>query len=101
MPVTLGRRSFPGPTVVKIRHSPACGAVWARIDLGRVGDRAEILVPRHAPWRIEVKDRYDAKDSLSTPMVAVSRSDLDGVRACLVRDGERHCFGAAPPEGYG
>ncbi|MEU2926140.1 DUF2690 domain-containing protein [Streptomyces sp. NPDC007251] len=94
VPVTLGRRSFPGPTVVKIRHSAACGAVWARIDLGEVGDRAEILVPRHAPLRIEVRDRYDAKDSLSTPMVAASRSDLDGVRACLVRDGERHCFGS-------
>jgi hypothetical protein len=93
VPVTLGRQSFPGPTVVKIRHSTACGAVWARIDLGKVGDRAEILVPHHAPWRIQVKDRYDAKDSLSTPMVAASRSDLDHVRACLVRDGERHCFG--------
>ncbi|MGW3203282.1 helix-turn-helix domain-containing protein [Streptomyces sp. NPDC001135] len=93
VPVTLGRQSFPGPTVVKIRHSTACGAVWVRIDLGKVGDRAEILVPHHAPWRIEVKDRYDAQDSLSTPMVAASRSDLDRVRACLVRDGERHCFG--------
>ncbi|MER6737545.1 helix-turn-helix domain-containing protein [Streptomyces puniciscabiei] len=93
VPVTLGRRSFPGPTVVKIRHSPACGAVWARIDLGKVGDRAEILVPHHAPWRTEVKDRYDAKDSLSTPMVAATRPELNGVRACLVRDGERHCFG--------
>ncbi|MEV6051245.1 helix-turn-helix domain-containing protein [Streptomyces sp. NPDC052107] len=93
VPVTLGRQSFPGPTVVKIRHSTACGAVWARIDLGKVGDRAEILVPHHAPWRIEVKDQYDAKDSLSTPMVAATRSDLDHVRACLVRDGKRHCFG--------
>ncbi|MEU8027449.1 helix-turn-helix domain-containing protein [Streptomyces sp. NPDC049099] len=93
VPVTLGRRSFPGPTVVKIRHSTACGAVWARIDLGKVGDRAEILVPHHAPWRTEVKDGYDARDSLSTPMVAASRSDLDHVRACLVREGRRHCFG--------
>lgn len=96
VPVTLRRQSFPGPTVVKIRHSAACGAVWARIDLGKVGDRAEILVPHHAPWRIEVKDRYDAKDTLSTPMVAAAPSDLDQVRACLVRDGRRHCFG---PEG--
>ncbi|MFF3915135.1 DUF2690 domain-containing protein [Streptomyces sp. NPDC001852] len=93
VPVTLGRRSFPGSTVVKIRHSTACAAVWARIDLGKVGDRAEILVPHHAPTRIEVKDRYDARDSLSTPMVAVSRSDLDQVRACLVRGGMRQCFG--------
>ncbi|MCC5477315.1 helix-turn-helix domain-containing protein [Streptomyces barringtoniae] len=93
VPVTLGRQSFPGPTVVKIRHSTVCGAVWARIDLGKVGDRAEILVPHHAPWRIEVKDRYDAKDSLSTPMVAATPSDLDQVRACLVRDGKRRCFG--------
>ncbi|MGW7527056.1 helix-turn-helix domain-containing protein [Streptomyces sp. NPDC054783] len=93
VPVTLGRQGFPGPTVVKIRHSTACGAVWARIDLGKVGDRAEILVPHHAPWRIQVKNRYDAKDSLSTPMVAATPSDLDQVRACLVRDGKRHCFG--------
>ena len=93
VPVTLGRRSFPVPTVLKIRHSTACGAVWARIDLGEVGDRAEILVPHHAPTRTEVKDRYDAKDSLSTPMVAASRTDLDHVRACLVRHGKRQCFG--------
>ncbi|MGV4981966.1 helix-turn-helix domain-containing protein [Streptomyces sp. NRAIS3] len=93
VPVTLGRRSFPGPTVIKLRHSAACAAVWARIDLGKVGDRAEILVPHHAPLRIEVKDRYDAKDSLSTPMVAANPGDLDRVRACLVRNGERHCFG--------
>ncbi|MGW2488662.1 helix-turn-helix domain-containing protein [Streptomyces sp. NPDC001606] len=93
VPLTVARQSFSGPTVVKIRHSSACGAVWVRIDLGQVGDRAEILVPHHAPARIEVRDRWDAKDSLSTPMVAASRSDLAGVRACLVRAGERHCFG--------
>ncbi|GGU74026.1 hypothetical protein GCM10010260_02300 [Streptomyces filipinensis] len=47
---------------------------------GKVGDRAEILVPRHGPWRIEVKDRYDARDALSTPMVAASSpADLDHV----------------------
>ncbi|WP_177198863.1 hypothetical protein [Streptomyces colonosanans] len=28
------------------------------------------------------------------PMVAAGRGDLDGVRACLVRGGERRCFGA-------
>ncbi|OLZ69791.1 hypothetical protein AV521_15675 [Streptomyces sp. IMTB 2501] len=93
VPVTLGRKSFPGPTVVKIRHSTVCGAVWVRIDLGRVGDRVEILVPHQAPGRTEVKSRNDARDSLSTPMVAASPSDLGQVRACLVRDGERHCFG--------
>ncbi|MFI8072075.1 helix-turn-helix domain-containing protein [Streptomyces sp. NPDC086033] len=100
VPVTLGRRDFPGPpTVVKIRRSTACGAVWARIDLGRVGDRAEILVPGQAPRRIEVKDQVDATDSLSTPMVAATGSELAHVRACLVRDGERHCFGTGPHGG--
>ncbi|MQY32327.1 hypothetical protein SRB17_02750 [Streptomyces sp. RB17] len=37
-------------------------------------------------------------DSLATPMVAVARSGLDQVRACLPRDGKRHCFG---PEACG
>ncbi|MDN5385116.1 helix-turn-helix domain-containing protein [Streptomyces sp. LB8] len=92
-PATLQRRSFPGRTVVKIRYGAGCRAVWARIDLGRIGDRVEIHVPDHAPLGTEVKDEYDAEGSLSTPMVAVGRSGTDGVRACLVRQEKRHCFG--------
>lgn len=92
VPTTLREQRFPGGTVVKIRHGVRCGAVWARVDLGHVGDRVEILAPGRSPQRAEVADEYDARRSLSTPMTAVSRHDLDGVRACLLRDGERHCF---------
>lgn len=67
--------------------------MWARIDLGQVGDRVEISVPDHEPQQAPVKDRYDAQGSLSTPMIAVSRAELRRVRACLLRDGDRLCFG--------
>lgn len=97
-PTTLRSREFPGRTVIKIRYGAACRAVWARIDLGRIGDRVEIHAPDHDPLGTEVKDEYDAKSSLSSPMVAVGRSDADAVRACLVRHGKRHCFG---PDGAG
>lgn len=93
VPTTLSQQRFPGGTVVKIRRGAPCGTVWARIDLGNVGDRVEILAPRHSTQEAEVRDKYDAKGSLSTPMTAVARRDLDHVQACLVRDGKRHCFG--------
>ncbi|MFF4758958.1 helix-turn-helix domain-containing protein [Streptomyces sp. NPDC001292] len=99
-PTTLRQQAFPGRTVVKIRHGAACHAVWARIDLGEVGDRVEIRMPGHAPLSAEVKDEYDAKGSLSTPMIALGRAGPDGVSACLVREKERRCFGlrdAGPP----
>ncbi|MGW5128002.1 helix-turn-helix domain-containing protein [Streptomyces sp. NPDC004069] len=90
-PTTLRRQAF-GRTVVKIRHGAACHTVWARIDLGRVGDRVEIRIRDHAPLTAEVKDEYDAKSSLSTPMIALGDSAPDTVSACLVRQRERHCF---------
>lgn len=99
-PTTLRRQAFPGRTVIKIRHGAACHAVWARIDLGKVGDRVEIRMPGHAPLTAEVKDEYDAKGSLSTPMIALGRSGPDAASACLVRRQERRCFGlydAGPP----
>ncbi|MFE9096268.1 helix-turn-helix domain-containing protein [Streptomyces sp. NPDC007264] len=92
-PQTLRQERFPGGTVIKIRRGAVCGAVWARIDLGKVGDRVEIVVPRRAPLRTVVKDKYDAQGAISTPMAAATRDDLTQVRACLVRQGERHCFG--------
>jgi hypothetical protein len=100
-PVTLGRQTFPGPTVIKIRYGAACGTVWARIDLGEVGDRVEILAPGRAPQHTEVKDRFDARASLATPMVDAVRRDLDRVRACLLRHGKRYCFGTAGDDGEG
>ncbi|MEU6578061.1 DUF2690 domain-containing protein [Streptomyces sp. NPDC046805] len=99
LPTTLRRRTFSGGTAIKIRYGADCGTVWARIDLGNIGDRVEIVAPRHAPLRSEVKDKEDASGSLSSPMVAVGRHDLDRVRACLVRDGRRDCFGTRPSTG--
>ncbi|GHE85720.1 helix-turn-helix domain-containing protein [Streptomyces fumanus] len=92
-PLTLNRHVFAGRTAIKIRYGAVCGAVWARIDLGEVGDRVEIVVPHRPPLHSEVRDEYDAQGSLSTPMVAAGRRDLAGVTACLVRDGVRQCFG--------
>lgn len=99
VPRTLRQQRFPGGTVVKIRYGASCGAVWARIDLGEVGDRVEIRAPRRAPQQAGVADEFDAQGSLSTPMSAVARGDLDGVRACLVRSGERLCFGTGDTSG--
>jgi hypothetical protein len=100
-PETLRRHTFAGRTVIKIRYGAVCGAVWARIDLGEVGDRVEIVVPHRPPLHSEVRDEYDAQGSLSTPMIAAGRGDLTGVRACLVRDGARQCFGTGGGEGQG
>ncbi|WP_372351408.1 helix-turn-helix domain-containing protein [Streptomyces sp. KL116D] len=94
VPTTLRRRAFPGGTVVKLRHGPDCAAVWARIDLGEVGDRIEIRVPGRRPQQASVEDEFDARGALSTPMAAATRSELDRVTACLVRGGKRWCFGA-------
>ncbi|MGY0486421.1 DUF2690 domain-containing protein [Streptomyces sp. WG-D5] len=91
VPRTLARQSF-GGTVVKIRHGAACRAVWARVDLGKVGDRVEVLVPGAAPQHVVVKDEFDAERSLSTPMTAAGEGVPATVRACLVRGGERRCF---------
>ncbi|MFF5100885.1 helix-turn-helix domain-containing protein [Streptomyces sp. NPDC000134] len=98
-PLTLSRHVFGGRTAIKIRYGTVCGAVWARIDLGEVGDRVEIVVPHRPPLHSEVHDEYDAQGSLSTPMVAAERRDLTGVTACLVRDGSRQCFGTDGTEG--
>lgn len=92
-PSTLGERRFGDGTVLKMRRSAECGAVWVRIDRGLPGDRAEITAPRIGAQQTEVRDRFDAEGSLSTPMAAAGKGDLRDVRACLVRAGDRQCFG--------
>ncbi|MEV0638899.1 helix-turn-helix domain-containing protein [Streptomyces sp. NPDC050619] len=93
-PITLGEQRLDG-TVVKVRLSDVCRAVWARIDRGTAGDRVEIVVPGTRVQGVTVKDRFDEMGSVSTPMAALSDdAALSRVRACLVRQGERHCFTA-------
>ncbi|MFE0132202.1 helix-turn-helix domain-containing protein [Streptomyces sp. NPDC059037] len=98
-PGTLAEHRFGGGTVVKVRRSVECGAVWARIDRGRVGDRVEIVAPGIGTQQTEVRDRFDEEGSLPTPMAAARRDELADVRGCLVRDGERQCFGAGGKTG--
>ncbi|MEV0320150.1 helix-turn-helix domain-containing protein [Streptomyces sp. NPDC050658] len=92
-PGTLAEHRFGGGTVVKVRRSVECGVVWARIDRGRIGDRVEIVAPGIGTQQTEVRDRFDEEGSLPTPMAAAARDALADVRGCLVRDGERWCFG--------
>ncbi|MBC9725780.1 XRE family transcriptional regulator [Streptomyces sp. TRM68367] len=94
-PTSLGEQRLDG-TMVKVRFSAVCTTVWARIDRGTVGDHVEIAVPGTEVQRARVKDRFDAMGSLSTPMAHAPDAVLNRVRACLVRQGERHCFTATP-----
>ncbi|MFP3992442.1 helix-turn-helix domain-containing protein [Streptomyces sp. E11-3] len=98
-PGTVAEHRFDGGTVVKVRRSVPCGTVWARIDRGERGDRVEVAAPRAKVQRREVRDRFDAQGSLSTPMAVAASADLSRVRACLVRDGARECFGDEGDEG--
>lgn len=91
-PSTLAEHRFGGGTVIKVRRSARCGTVWARVDRGRAGDRVEINAPGIGAQQAEVRDRFDAEGSMSTPMAAAGRGDLPEVAGCLVRDGERRCF---------
>ncbi|MEV6259686.1 helix-turn-helix transcriptional regulator [Streptomyces sp. NPDC051784] len=93
-PTTLGEKRLDG-TMVKVRHSALCETVWARIDRGSEGDLVEILVPDVPVQQATVKDRFDAMGSLSTPMAPAVGSQAKRVSACLVREGERHCFTTA------
>ncbi|WP_306320436.1 MULTISPECIES: XRE family transcriptional regulator [unclassified Streptomyces] len=92
VPRTLGRWQPAGNTVVKVRYGAACRAVWARIDLGKVGDRIEVLAPHGKVQHAVVQDHLDAERSVPTPMIGIGTEDLDQVRVCLVRGGERRCF---------
>jgi hypothetical protein len=73
-----------------------CDTVWARIDRGTRGDRVELVVPGHDVQQTQVNDEFDEMSSVSTPMTAVSDAELNRVRACLVRQGERRCFTVTP-----
>ncbi|WP_327353957.1 helix-turn-helix domain-containing protein [Streptomyces sp. NBC_01304] len=94
-PVVLAERRYADGVVVKLRHSERCGTVWARIDRGAVGDRVELHAPEAKAQRREVQDDFDARGSVSTPMAFVRSADLSEVRACLVHERQRSCFGSA------
>ncbi|OLT39051.1 hypothetical protein BJF85_07485 [Saccharomonospora sp. CUA-673] len=94
-PVPVDERRFAEGTVVKINSSPGCETVWARIDRGVIGDVVEVAGPDGEAGETQqalVRDEFDARGALATPMLAVPAERLDRVRACLVRDGERTCF---------
>ncbi|WP_406224203.1 helix-turn-helix domain-containing protein [Streptomyces canus] len=96
-PASLREQRLDG-TMVKVRHSAVCQTVWARIDRGTVGDRVEIVVPGSDVQQSRVKDKFDARGSVSSPMVPAHDDELGRVKACLVRQGERHCYTAVMPQ---
>ncbi|MER6839430.1 helix-turn-helix domain-containing protein [Streptomyces platensis] len=79
---------------VQLRYGTVCGAAWGRLRDGRIGDRVEVVAPGAAPRSVRVLDRFDAEDSLVTPMAAVRGPE--GVRLCLypAGGGARECFSA-------
>jgi transcriptional regulator with XRE-family HTH domain len=84
------RRPEQGPSI-DIRYSPFCEASWARVWLGRTGDRVEISAPGQGTRWAEIKDRFDAEGYLATPMLG---SGPEGLKACLIlaETAERHCL---------
>ncbi|MGW8969803.1 helix-turn-helix domain-containing protein [Streptomyces platensis] len=87
-------RTAAGGERVQLRYGTVCGAAWGRVRDGRIGDRVEVVAPGVAPRSVRVLDRFDAEDSLVTPMAAARGSE--GVRLCLypVGGGARECFSA-------
>ncbi|GAA1414581.1 hypothetical protein GCM10009601_02650 [Streptomyces thermospinosisporus] len=83
---------------LELRHSPRCGASWARMWSTEVGDRLEVTGagPTHST---EVVDALDARNYLYTPMTATTPGTL--VRACFRPAAKvpRECFEATvrPP----
>ncbi|MFI1498505.1 helix-turn-helix domain-containing protein [Streptomyces platensis] len=87
-------RTAAGGERVQLRYGTVCGAAWGRVRHGRIGDRIEVVVPGEAPRSVRVLDRFDAEDSLVTPMAAARGPE--GVRLCLypAGGGGRECFSA-------
>ncbi|MCF3147162.1 helix-turn-helix domain-containing protein [Streptomyces platensis] len=87
-------RTAAGGERVQLRYGTVCGAAWGRIRDGRIGDRVEVVAPGVAPRSVRVLDRFDAEDSLVTPMAAARGPE--GVRLCLypAGGGARECFSA-------
>ncbi|WP_248001292.1 XRE family transcriptional regulator [Streptomyces sp. RPA4-5] len=87
-------RTAAGGERVQLRYGTVCGAAWGRLRDGRIGDRVEVVAPGVAPRSVRVMDRFDAEDSLVTPMAAARGPE--GVRLCLypAGGGARECFSA-------
>ncbi|WP_432141476.1 helix-turn-helix domain-containing protein [Streptomyces sp. bgisy084] len=87
-------RTAVGGERVQLRYGTVCGAAWGRVRDGRIGDRVEVVVPGVPPRSVRVLDRFDAEDSLVTPMAAARGPE--GVRLCLypAGGGARECFSA-------
>jgi len=87
-------RTAAGGEQVQLHYGTVCGAAWGRVRGGRIGDRVEVVVPGVTPRSVRVLDRFDAEDSLVTPMAAARGPE--GVRLCLypAGGGARECFSA-------
>ncbi|MGC9440338.1 helix-turn-helix domain-containing protein [Streptomyces sp. WG5] len=83
---------FPGGARMEIRHSEHCDAFWARVWLGRVGDRIELRVPGRPTRHAVIRDRHDADGYVYTLMTG---GDPTKAQACLlpVDGGPEQCFG--------
>ncbi|GAA1906510.1 hypothetical protein GCM10009716_15600 [Streptomyces sodiiphilus] len=90
-PVVVARHELDGDAGMDIRHSAACGAGWARLWFGEVGDRLEIGAPGRGHQWVEVADEFDAQGYLHTPMIGAAPGEL---RVCHVPAGGdgRECF---------
>ncbi|CAL9538654.1 hypothetical protein SUDANB176_04200 [Streptomyces sp. enrichment culture] len=92
-PDTLATHRTAAGARLELRHSPRCGASWARMWATEIGDRIELTVP--GPTRsAEVADALDARAYLYTPMAATTPGTV--VRACFHPAGGqgRECFEA-------
>lgn len=78
---------------LELRHSPRCGASWARMWSTHVGDLLELTAAGHT-HSAEVVDALDARNYLYTPMAATGPGTL--VRACFrpATKGPLECFEA-------
>jgi transcriptional regulator with XRE-family HTH domain len=72
-----------GPSM-DIRYSSGCDATWARVWFGQIGDGLEITAPGQAAQTAEIRDRFDAENYLSTPMIG---GGPEGFTACLIPSG--------------
>ncbi|MFH8406717.1 DUF2690 domain-containing protein [Streptomyces sp. NPDC018019] len=81
MAATVLNRTVTGGRHLQLRYSEACGAAWARIRGGRIGDRLELHAPDGRSRSARVTDRFDAEGYVVTPMAAASGPEQ--LKVCL------------------
>ncbi|MFH9816660.1 helix-turn-helix domain-containing protein [Streptomyces sp. NPDC017230] len=88
----VAQASLSGGARMEIRHSEHCDAFWARVWLGRVGDRIELRVPGRPTRHAVIRDRHDAEGYVYTLMTG---GEPTAAQACLlpVDGGPEQCFG--------